>query len=437
MMSMSLRLLLALSVVPSCVYGVPTLPPHSDNVGFDWDSIEHVIAFGNSFTYIQGTAGRQNYSFIGDYLPGNFTFAPEKLLSNKIVADYTGTSAGGPNWIQHLTNCGVEPGVYSPTQCGSHHDQSPGQQRQGRRQRELWDFAFAGANYAEEFLPLHHDYTVPMVNQTQQYLSYAHPFLAPRFHRNDRRDVLVAVWIGINDINDITLPPPAADDEQTSTQQTPREDEQLALYEAKYDAINAALFEQSIIPLHQEAGFRNFLFLNIPPYDRTPGNVLRKEEDRHPSRAMVQLWNKSLAKHLAAFQERVNGDDAQQQQQHHDPQSARSSLPQGQTTSTRSSNSSSRAKDRVTTALLYDANAFLDAVLDDPLVRGRGILNTRTICAAAKGNPDVARHPSKYGCLPLDKYFWFDAGHITSHVHELMAEDIGKFLKSSSSSGMT
>lgn len=53
------------------------------------------IAFGDSYNYIQGTAGRQNYSFIGDYLPGNFSFSPETLLSDKIVANYSGTSAGG------------------------------------------------------------------------------------------------------------------------------------------------------------------------------------------------------------------------------------------------------------------------------------------------------------------------------------------------------
>jgi len=41
------------------------------------------LAFGDSYTYVQGTAGRQNSTFIGDYF--NFSFSEEKLLSDKIV----------------------------------------------------------------------------------------------------------------------------------------------------------------------------------------------------------------------------------------------------------------------------------------------------------------------------------------------------------------
>jgi len=41
------------------------------------------LAFGDSYTYVQGTAGRQNSTFIGDYF--NFSFTEEKLLNDKIV----------------------------------------------------------------------------------------------------------------------------------------------------------------------------------------------------------------------------------------------------------------------------------------------------------------------------------------------------------------
>lgn len=41
------------------------------------------IAFGDSYTYVQGTHGHQNYSFIGDAF--NFAFDEHTLLSNKIV----------------------------------------------------------------------------------------------------------------------------------------------------------------------------------------------------------------------------------------------------------------------------------------------------------------------------------------------------------------
>lgn len=41
------------------------------------------LAFGDSYTYVQGTAGRQNSTFIGDYF--DFSFTEDELLSNKIV----------------------------------------------------------------------------------------------------------------------------------------------------------------------------------------------------------------------------------------------------------------------------------------------------------------------------------------------------------------
>ncbi|KAH7031518.1 uncharacterized protein B0I36DRAFT_409993 [Microdochium trichocladiopsis] len=403
---LSSKYLLVLVVQVSCAIAAPAQLPPDGTSRFSWDEIEHVIAFGDSYTYIQGTAGRQNYSFIGDYLPGNFTFNPEKLLNDKIVANYSGTSAGGPNWIEFLTNGGVEPGTYTPSSCRASTSTSriPGHRssnQNGRQPRELWDFAFAGANYAEEFLPLHHDYTVPMVNQTRQYLSYAHPVLSPRF-RKDKKDVLVAVWIGINDINDIKLP--TADTTPTPTaaagSTTLSRGGDLAYLAEKYDAINAALFEQSITPLYKEAGFTNFLFINLPPYDRTPGNVLALNP--YPSKAMVDLWNRSLEKHMTAFQQRING-----------PQHGDTNIPSRSSSSSSSSSSpppgpATRSRRAVST-LLYDANTLLNAILDNPLKHG--FWNTLTTCPDAK-NPEVVAHPWKFGCLPVERYFWFDAGHM-------------------------
>lgn len=41
------------------------------------------LAFGDSYTYVQGTHGHQNYSFIGDLF--NYSYDEETLLSNEIV----------------------------------------------------------------------------------------------------------------------------------------------------------------------------------------------------------------------------------------------------------------------------------------------------------------------------------------------------------------
>lgn len=324
------------------------------------------------------------------------------------MASYSGTSAGGPNWIEFLTNCGVEEGVYTPSTCGrqsyqlatqgsqvdelGHGESSSGGGGGTTRKRELWDFAFAGANYAEQFLPLHHTYTTPMVNQTRQYLTYAHPVLSPRFHPNNK-DVLVAIWIGINDINDIKLPP------DTPTPMTD-EVEQLAYLSPKYDAINAALFEQSVLPLYQEAGFTQFLFINIPPYDRSPLNLNLSSisgKQTYPTKRMVDLWNNSLEKAMTAFQTTTNANK-RNAVSHRDSSSTPPLPPNG--------NSSEEV---VVKTLLYDANTLLNSILDSP--GEYGFWDATGTCAAAK-DPEVVTNPGKFGCLPIDRYFWFDVGHM-------------------------
>lgn len=210
------------------------------------------IAFGDSYTFLQGTTGHPGYTFIGDYLPGNFSFTPEELLSNRIIQKWGGTSAGGPNWVQFLTGCAVERGEYLPSECDV----------------QLWDFAYAGACYSEEFAPLHHNDTVQMVNQTQQYLTWADPVIGPNM---DKSKALIAVWIGINDLVDVAK-------EGVDTDQV-------------YEDIIAAMFAQSAQWLY-DAGYRHFVFLNQPPRERTPGNL--NNADPMPSRSMSESWNESL-----------------------------------------------------------------------------------------------------------------------------------------------
>ncbi|RAL64012.1 hypothetical protein DID88_003200 [Monilinia fructigena] len=67
---------------------------------FSWEDTKYFLAFGDSYTYVQGTYGLQNYSFIGDLQ--NFSYTPAQILSNEIIQNQIGTSAGGPNWPLNL-----------------------------------------------------------------------------------------------------------------------------------------------------------------------------------------------------------------------------------------------------------------------------------------------------------------------------------------------
>ncbi|KAH7354026.1 hypothetical protein B0T11DRAFT_287843 [Plectosphaerella cucumerina] len=314
--------------------------------GIDWANTKHVIAFGDSYTYAYGLHGRYKYSFIGDYLPGNFSFTPEELLENYIYQNYTAQSAGGPNWIQHLTGCAVEEGRHYPVEC----------------EKQLWDFAFAGANTAEAILPLHWPFTVPLVNQTQQYLTWADPVLR-RKTCLDPSKALVAVWIGINDINDAY---------------------KLNLTSRQLYAENIAATLTASADLYN-AGYHNFLFLNLPPLDRNPGNLVR--DRKTPNATEIGWWDEELRTQSAAFE--AAHEDAR--------------------------------------ALVFDANTLLHGVLDDPAPHG--ITNTTNFCSGRDQWPAVIENPAQFGCpVPVAEYFWFDSGHIGTRAHKALADGIEKAL---------
>ncbi|TPX12519.1 uncharacterized protein E0L32_000696 [Thyridium curvatum] len=288
------------------------------------------LAFGDSYTFVQGTHGHQNFSFIGDYLPKNFAYTPQDLLSNRIVQNFTGTAEGGPNWVEFLTGCGVHKGLHSPLLC----------------KKQLWDFAFAGADVSESFTPLHHDFTIPLVNQTQQFLAYGQDVFKKKLCVDPDR-TLVAIWIGINDIND------------------------SAKYNVSfphfYDSIISAIFSESADPLYG-AGYRHFLFVNLPPLDRTPSN--QRKVSPLPSKEMIQWWNGVLERRSEMFEQTHEGS----------------------------------------TSMLFDANTFLNYVMDNA---GKyRITNTTDFCAGY-GQADVLQEWEKYGCpVPLSQYFWFNSGHM-------------------------
>jgi phospholipase/lecithinase/hemolysin len=156
----------------------------------------------------------------------------------------------------------------------------------------------------------------------------------------------VAIWIGINDISDSSR--------------------YNVSFPAFYNSIITALFEESVEPLY-EAGYHNFLFINLPPLDRTPGNVGKAEP--LPNKTMIDWWDNTLLAHSKAF---------------------------------------GAAHGSVKT-MVYDANTFLNHVLDNP--SEFDITNTTSYCPGYT-DPDVVTDPGKYGCIPIDQYFWFNTGHM-------------------------
>jgi hypothetical protein len=49
----------------TCTAASPT-GSKNKKAGFNWHTTKSLIAFGDSYTYVQGVLGRENYTYIGD-----------------------------------------------------------------------------------------------------------------------------------------------------------------------------------------------------------------------------------------------------------------------------------------------------------------------------------------------------------------------------------
>ncbi|KAF1941203.1 lysophospholipase-like protein A [Clathrospora elynae] len=318
-------------------------PPNCKHDGrtFNWRTTKSVIAFGDSYTYIQGTLGRTNYTYIGDNF--DISFTPEKLFASRIVQNQTATAEGGPNWLEFLTGCGVDPGQHDTRKC----------------EIQLWDFAYAGANTVSQanFTPPHWNHTVSYERQIQQFVDYGNPVLEGIHLKKE--NALVAIWIGINDINDLAKLRGIN-----------------ATFAPFYEQVQRKVFKG--VEKIYNLGYRNFLFMNLPPLDRSPSPSV--------SASMISAFNNIHTAHAEAFQN----------------------------------------KHRESTVLKFDVNYVLNNILDN--YQDYGFQNITTNCPGYN-QPDIRTDPKKYGCGEgLHTYFWYDSGHLGSRTHEVFTQKLAKWL---------
>ncbi|KAF5385666.1 hypothetical protein D9757_005474 [Collybiopsis confluens] len=218
---------------------------------FDWSSTKYVYAFGDSYTFVQGTLGFPNFSFIGDVL--DLAFTPAQILSDEIIP--RNTSSEGSNWIEFLTGCLGG----SPTKC----------------EKQLWNFAFAGSDIDPTLLPRHHNYTTSLVEQVAQWAEFASDVLP-----HPDNETLTFWWIGINDTGDSLNNASITD------------------FAAFWETEITSYF--NAVQLAFDHGLTNHVFINVPPEDRSPGSV------GNPTSAAnlknhIALFNAALSNHSASF----------------------------------------------------------------------------------------------------------------------------------------
>ncbi|CAE6510157.1 unnamed protein product [Rhizoctonia solani] len=110
-------------------------------------------------------------------------------------------------------------------------------------------------------------------------------------------------------------------------------------------------------------GLRSFLFLNVPTRDRSPGSIGRPDVANQI--AQVRNFNTLLEQRVNTF----------------------------------------RASRNDVSVVLFDTNALMDKVLDNP--RQFGFTDITGFCKCSDPG-----------------YFWYDSGHITERVHRLVADGV-------------
>jgi phospholipase/lecithinase/hemolysin len=82
--------------------------------------------------------------------------------------------------------------------------------------------------------------------------------------------------------------------------------------------------------------------------------------------------------------------------------------------------------------MVFDTYTYLNSILENP--SQYGIKNTIGYCKNYDA-PDIGTEYAKYGCLPIEEYFWYNSGHITFRVHELLAGEVGRWLEAEGKKG--
>lgn len=164
-------------------------------------------------------------------------------------------------------------------------------------------------------------------------------------------------------------------------------------YGAKNASLNGIIFAEyaGLVDELYQTGARNFLFLNVPPVNRSPLTTAQGASAESLEAADIADWNSRLYK-LAQ-----NLTDA-----YHD-----------------------------VTAFYFDTNRVFTEVLDDPcsFAQTCPYKNTTDYCAAYEnGTPSWYSFNATCG-IPVDEYFWLNSLHPTFRMHNVTAMEIARELE--------
>jgi len=298
------------------------------------ESLKYLFVFGDSYT----TTGFNLTD--GSPLP-----SASNPLGNPAYPGYT--AVNGPNWVDFLTV------------------------KYNRSILQTWNLAYGGATIdsalVEPYLP-----TVLSLKEQVETLYLPYLSVPPKkpkspYPRWTSEDSLFLTWIGINDVGNTYW-------NQNYTFNNVLFDEYFSLQQKLYDT-----------------GARNFVFINVPPVDRSPlttqqGSISAQAESLE--HADLLDYNTKLNERVEKFVKDNEG----------------------------------------TTALYFDASSVFTYILDHPITRDWKFLNTTTYCVDYEnGTPAVNTFDADCG-IPVDEYFWLNTLHPTYLVQEQVAKALAEIL---------
>ncbi|KAK8115978.1 hypothetical protein PG984_012480 [Apiospora sp. TS-2023a] len=270
--------------------------------------------------------------------------SPTNPLGNPGYPGYT--SSNGPNWVDYLTV------KYNASLL------------------QTYNLAVGGATVDSDLVKPYKPEVLSVKQQVQDVFlpTYAASSASVQWTGGDS---LFAFWIGINDVGNSYW----QDD-------TPSLNRQIF-----------AVYADVVRRLYKDAGARNFLFLNVPPVDRSPLTVGQGATAIEREAADIAAFNAltaALAADLAA---------------------------------------EGKAKDKAN-VWTYDVDALFTEVLDRPAAYAAtaGYVNTTGFCAAYQnGTPKQDTLDPACG-VPVNEYFWLNNLHPTYPMHDVVAEQVATAL---------
>jgi phospholipase/lecithinase/hemolysin len=259
------------------------------------------------------------------------------------------TSSNGPNWVDYLTV------KYNVSVI------------------ETYNLAYGGAtvdsSLAKPYLPT----VLSLQQQVQQ------EFLPLYTGQNavatwDPATTLFAFFFGINDVGN------------TYSANDP----------SNYTNVYATILEQYSIQVNDlfAAGARNYLFLNVPPVQRSPLTMGQGPNASAAESEAIMIFNNGLFDIANSLQEVA----------------ANSNVP--------------------VNIDIFDAYSLFNSVLDNPKTSPQtaGYINTTDYCLAYENGTAELTSFDTSCVAPLDAYFWLNSLHPTFPMHDLLASEIARQL---------